>query len=345
MLNRIWAQRFAASLLLTIALIPSPNGVAATLQDDDQESVGVTVKGKVVQANGQQFKIDLSELNAGMNQLVQLPQPPYPKDWAEWTIEKRQVWLKDFETSDEGKTLVAARKKRIDDSAKFELKFDSEGNYSIYDVPVGTYSLRGRTEKKLDGATYVLEVFAQVVVADEVDEVLLDPIPVLATRILQAGDALPQFSVNTFDDKAKLETKLLTNKIVLLNFWSMESQPSLEFAESIQTAYSKLKGQHKIQLVSICIQPDPKKALRYVKENGVKGWHGYVKNWDSEVLEQFGVRGIPALFLIGDDGKIKTTNQGFRQKFRVEGAKLEEVIDAAIQGGAEPTPVADAKVD
>ena len=319
-----------------VFLIAGSSGVLQAQEKEESEG-GVTVKGKVVQASGKDFVLDLKDLEAKLNQQVQLPAFEIPKNWGDLTPEERKSWFEKYEASEEGKAIIEKRKKLIEEAAKFELKFDKEGRFAIYDVPPGTYGLRGRTEKQIENATYVLEVFAQVQVSEDIDELLLDPIQVLATRILKPGEPTPQFSIDTFDGKLKLENKLLVDRLVLMNFWSLESPPSLQFAKSLQEAYEKLKGKYEIQLVSVCIGSKPTSALEYVKENGVKGWHGYVKNWDDPMLEKFGVRGIPAMFLIAKDGTIKTTNNDFRQLFRAEGAQLEKVIQDSIDGKNVPT--------
>ena len=308
-------------------------------QDDDKQVDGATVKGRIVQNDRKEFQIELGDLNAKLNQQVQLPQPPLPKNWQEMKVEQRKEWIEKFEASDEGKALIEKRKSMIDAAARFDLKIEKNGNFVVYDVPAGTYGMRGRLENNTDGKSYVYEVFGQIQIAEEVEEVLLDPVMVSVTRILKTQEDLPEFQVPTFDGKAIIQNKLLKDKFVLFSFWALESPPSLEFSKNVQTLYKTIKGQHEIQLVSICVGSDSVKALDYVKKNNILGWHGYAKSWQHKMIDNFGIRMIPSLILASKEGKILMTHYDFNQAFRSQDADLQTIITNAITGKNIPTPI------
>ena len=308
-------------LYLSVLLVVSTPCFAQQTKDNalDEETpaVAATVKGRIVQNENKKFEIELSELNPVLNQQVQLPQPPIPETWADMTVEQRQTWVKEFEASDKGKVFLEDRKKRIEAAAKLPIQLEDDGNFVVYDVPHGDYGIRGFVEKELDGKKYVLELFGQISIGEKVDEVLLDPMRVAVTRRLSRGEATPEFEALRFDGKSKLTKRLfqhssVNQKYVLINFWSMKSPPSQEFAQVLQKVYAALGKTNQIQLFSVCIDSDPEETLEYVKEKKLLGWHGYVESWESDTVNEFGVRILPSLCLLSPEQKIAATDADFR---------------------------------
>ena len=320
-------------------------GATGSAQDDskndkaDESKVATaTIKGRLVQNENQQFRVDLSELKPVLNQQIQLPQPPIPETWAEMTIEQRQTWVKEFEASEKGKAFLADRKKRIEAAARFPIQLEDDGNFTVYDVPHGSYGIRGFLEKEIAGKKYVMEVFGQISIAEKVDEVLLDPMMVAVTRRLSKGEATPDFEILQFDGQRKINRRLLESsdakqKYVLLNFWSMQSPPSQEFCSVVQKAYAAVGKKHQIQLLSICVDSDPAKTLAYVKEKKLLGWQGYVENWEHEMINEFGIRILPSLYLLSPEQKIAATDADFRSAGAlISDQALTQFVDGVITG-------------
>jgi len=342
---------FSTFLAVVISSAPfggplgTPIALACTAQEEDSERSdeveASTVKGRLVQHDDKKFEISFSELKPRFDQRVELPSAPLPGNWAKMTLENQQKWVKDFEESDAGKALAAQRKKRLEEAAGFEIQMEDNGNFVIFDVPAGTYRLRGRIEKEVDSKNYVFEVFGQVVVTEKVEEVLLDPIAVTTTRLVKRTEGLPEFEVDTFDGKRKINDEMLVGRPVLINFWALESPPSIEFAKTIQKSYKTLKDSHKMHLVSICVGSDRNNALKHVQKNVVRGWHGYADGWEHAAVNEFGVRVIPALFLIDTNGKLLMTYNDFRFAFQAKDADLTKILTDAIEGKMIPTPLED----
>lgn len=307
------------------------------VQGNSDRSV-VTVTGRLIQHVVQDLEIDLKSLKTTLHQQVELPPPPFPADWPDLKLAERQQWIQEFEASENGKAFAEQRKKLLEAAAQFELQLDKDGSFVIYDVPRGSYGLRGRLEKTVAEKNYVFEVFGQMEIGENVDEVLLDPVRVTVTRLLQAGEVAPEFEIVTFDGKANIDSKLLIGKNVLLSFWSLNSPPSLEFSKSIQKMFAAVEQSHGLHLLSVCIDSDRAKALEYVQSNQVKGWHGYANTWDHKMVSAFGVRSIPALFLIGTDGTIKMTNADFQAAFRTQELDLEQIVINGIENRKSPNP-------
>ncbi len=325
-------QFIRTSLFSLAVLFLFADPVSAQEKDDVKDA---TIKGRIVQNQDKAFEINLAELQSTLAEQVQLDPPPIPEGWPDMDLDSRQAWIKKFEASEPGKAFLKQRQEKIDSAAKFDLKVESDGSFVVYDVPHGRYGLRGRHEKEVSGKKYVLEVFGQIDIGANVEEVLLDPMMITATRLLTANEALPKFEVKTFDNKARINNRLLADpkhqdKYFLLHFWSLESPPSMSFSKNVQEMYAKVSGTHKLQLVSICVGSEPEKGLQFVRKEKAKGWHGYVRTWQDEVVREFGVRVLPSLFLVDPKQKIVLTNSEFRQKFQAENAKLTKIVVEAM---------------
>lgn len=325
---------------LMVLLVGSSGLAQESAAQDKTDPQGSTIKGRILQHEKSEFQIDLNSLGCMLNQQVQLPDPPVPREqWPKMTQEQRENWVKEFEASDEGKAFIADRKKRIETAERFEIQVEENGSFVVYDVPAGLYGMRGRLEQEIDDKNYVFEVFGQIEVNEKVEELLLDPMKVVVTRLTKPNEAIPAMHVETFDGKATINNELLSGRNVLVSFWSLQSPPSMEFAKIVQQTYEDVKQQKQLQLLSICVDSDREQALKYVVDNELAGWHGYAASWDHETVSEFGVRSIPALFLLGADGRIKMTPFDFRLAINTPEAKLASIIVDVLDGKSIPAPV------
>ena len=341
------AIRLTIFTTLALGLFSSSGFAQGKLLEKKRESKDATIKGRIVQHENIKFRLDLTELGCMLNQQIKLPDPKVPeKEWPKMTQKQREEWVKKFEASEEGKRFIANRKKLIESAENIEIQVEENGSFVVYDVPRGEYGLRGRAEKKIDGKDYVFEVFGKFSVKD-VEEVLLDPMTVIVTRLTKPNEDIPNINIKTFDGKATISNKLMDNRNVLVSFWSLKSPPSVEFSKVVQKAFkdiqrlrqAKEENEEVFQLLSVCVDCDRKAALKHVVKNGLAGWHGYAENWEHETVSEFGVRSIPALFLLGADGKIKMTPLDFRFAANSKDVTLTQIINDVLDGKNIPTPL------
>lgn len=300
---------------------------------------GAAISGKILQSKYKGFDIPLEELNTRLVEQVQLPEPPLPANWKDLEIKQRQAWIKEFEESAKGKKYIANNKKLLENAHVFDLKIENNGEFTVYDVPPGTYGLRGRVDKELKNRNFAFEVFGEVKVLEDVDELTLDEIRVLVTPLLVAGEAAPPFSLKTYDDSATLVPSQFRGKYVFLNFWSTASAPSVEFQAEIQKMYAQLNPKHPLELLSVSVDSARKVAIEHIKKSKLRGRHGFTDGWDHQTLEAYGIRAIPSQWLIDPEGKISMTNMDFRRAFMAGTPDLATIVDDRIEGKDLPTPV------
>jgi hypothetical protein len=309
----------------------------------------VTVRGQVDQSkNAGKFKINIKEIDTTLNQQVELKRAPFPKGWDRASAAAKVKWMKQFEASTTGKRFVARNKQILEDAPAFNLRYSPDGEFVIYDVPPGVYGLQGRVDKEIDGTLHAFEVFAEITIAADVDEVKLDPLPVLVTPLLNSGEPAPKVSVVTYDGKAKLtlDAPKLKGKYVFLNFWSVkDSSKGVDHQQNVQKMVEALKDKRNVALLNICMDANRQAAVKHIMKNQYKlGLHGFTNGPDHETVDTYGVRSTPTGFLIAPDRKIAMSQYEFYNLTKVKDS-LTEVIEDRITGKDKPTPAADKKDD
>lgn len=312
----------------------------------------VTVRGQIDQSkNAGKFKINVKEIETTLNQQVQLPRAPFPKNWEKASPAAQVKWMKQFEASATGRRFVARNKQILEDAPAFNLRYSPEGEFVVYDVPPGVYGLQGRVDKEIDGVLHAFEVFAKITVSKDVDEVKLDPLPVLVTPLLNSGKTAPKVNVVTHDGKAKLtlDAKKLKGKYVFLNFWSIkdfqDKPKGVDHQQSVQAMVKKLEGKYDLSLLNICLDDDRRAAVKHIMKNQYKlGLHGFTNGRDHETVDTYGVRSTPTGFLISPDRTIAMSQYEFYNLTKVKDS-LSTVIEDRITGRDKPTPAAEKKED
>ena len=329
------AVRNVLVVCAALCVVANPGDGFARIQSE-----GVTVKGRVTQNNNERLHIDVAQFPVALTEVVtdRLPFPELPKDWSGLSADARRDWFRDFEASEAGKQLLAKREQIIKDANQFDVVLEESGQFVVYDVPPGTYDLRGRKDQKMGRVNYAFEVFGQVIVSPNVDEILLEPIMVLATPLLARGQPMPELNLDIFQDGKSIDPATLRGKPLFLSFWSSEfSPPSVDFQKEVQTMFAELKNEYGLSLLSISLDQSQEKAAGVIKEKDLAGYHGFASGWDHPTVETFGVRALPYFVLIDGEQKILMNHTEIRQAFAT-GQSMSQLIGEQLlkKSGAGP---------
>jgi peroxiredoxin len=304
---------------------------------------GAVVRGKVVfdenrlrSWNGLELQVPLKEIPTRLRKNVELPPIPFPSNWPAMKAEARQAWLQEFQESDEGKDLIEQRQTIFQNAPTFDVKIEPDGDFVVYDVPPGIYGLQGRFDQEIGGGKFSFEVFGQIEVLEEVEEVVLDPIQVAVTPLLAAGETAPPIEVEILKSEKKLTLNKFKGKPVVLYFW-ISTSPSTEFLENVQRMHAELEVKHGLKLLNICVDDDRDAAAKRIIEKKLSGNHGFTAGFYHRSLFDYGVRAIPSIFLIGPDGKIMMTQYDFANAFRLGQSDLSKIVADRITGKSLPT--------
>jgi len=109
-------------------------------------------------------------------------------------------------------------------------------------------------------------------------------------------------------DGKTVDISKLRGKVVLIDFWATWCPPCRGEVPNVVAAYKKYHDQG-FEIVGVSLDQDKGALLAFTKENGMV-WPQYFdgKGWDNDVSKGFGIDSIPAMWLVGKDGKVITTN-------------------------------------
>lgn len=288
--------------------------------------------------DGNRLVVPFEEISASLRQRI-VHLPPYPKEFNTWKPEQRLAWEREFIESDAGKKFLEQRKKLFEAANVYEIKFEKDGSFVVYDVPAGVYGIQGRVDKQFGDSKYGFEVFGQIEVLDDVDELVLKPLRIEITPIIEPQQTAPPINVQTHDGKTELSLDTFKDhKYLFVNFWTSASPTAAADQKRVQEMYDSLKEKLDLKLLSINVDPDREKSLDYIIKNELKlGSHGFTQGLEHRTLFDYGVRGIPSFWLIGQNGKVLMTQYEIAQAMRVK-SSLAVIIADRIEGKDQPTP-------
>lgn len=328
--TRFVSQKLCAELLVIFVVMFLS---AASVFAED-----AVVRGKIeyAQANrkswdGLTLTVPFDQLKATLKEQVDWPLPAFPEKFDEWKNEDKLAWSEKFLASDEGKKYLAERDKLMQQAKVFDIKFDSEGQFVVYDVPVGTYSLSARLDRQIEKTTYVFELFAQIEILEDVDEVSLPPLQVEITPLLKTGDPAPPFKISSLTGDKKIKSQQFGGNHLLLNFWTTARQNVELDQQRVHEVYRELKEKHGLRLLSINVDKTQEAAIKLIETGKLAGPHGMTEGLKHPVLFDYGVRSVPSFWLLTGDGRIAMTPNeiSLRQQ---EGVDLKSIVSDRISG-------------
>jgi len=315
-----------------------------------QEDQLTTIQGIIKNDLRKEFRVSYDEIKTSLRQVVFPKKPPVPRNWGSMNEEDQKLWLTKFFESTKGKNFLKDREKTLNNAPSFDVKYNDKGDFVVYDVPPGAYGLQGRIDKEIDGINYGFEVFAEIVVEKEVDQIKLDPIPVTITPFFKQGQPAPPINLSSLKKEEKLNFDLAAykNHYIFLNFMIASKNVTPGYQRQVQEMYKTIGKSHKVKLINIVMDDfDNKigkgngrlKAIQWLKKKEfTAGSFGFTNGWDHKAVDDYGVRGTPSSWLISPDAerKVIISQHEFFRLARVK-PTVTAIVRDRIDGKDTPT--------
>jgi thiol-disulfide isomerase/thioredoxin len=123
-------------------------------------------------------------------------------------------------------------------------------------------------------------------------------------RTLEVGQPAPALLSKTLDGKP-LELADYHGKYVLLDFWATWCAPCLAETPHLKDVYDAFGKDDRFAMVGLSLDESTKAPEQYAAKNGLRWAQAFLgRGGTSTATTDFGVQGIPSIWLIGPDGKV-----------------------------------------
>jgi thiol-disulfide isomerase/thioredoxin len=109
-------------------------------------------------------------------------------------------------------------------------------------------------------------------------------------------------------DGRQVDLSQMKGKVVLVDFWATWCGPCVAEMPDVKATYDKYHSKG-FDIVGISLDQDKDALMKFIQAHDI-AWPQYFDGlgWQNKFAVQFGIQGIPAMWLVDKDGKLQTEN-------------------------------------
>jgi len=174
-----------------------------------------------------------------------------------------------------------------------------------------------QTGQKDRGRTFITKVQQDLKPHPEADQINLY-IDQIAADLYVPGVGDQMELKFTATNGSEVDLAKLKGKVVLIDFWATWCVPCEQEMPNVKAAYEAFHDKG-FEIIGVSLDDDLQALEKFMTVNGI-AWPQFFDGnlWATEPAVRYGVKGIPATFLVGKEGKIVATN--------IRGAELTDAI-------------------
>ena len=236
------------------------------------------------------------------------PRLPEPPAIVKTNFPALQAWWADFWESEPGLEWLRQQ-------GGYPLHLDPDGTLMNEDVPPDDYSLGVRlfAKQSRPSAGKPLSFWETNVVVPKAElqpdnsPLDLGIIELPIAKQMQANEVAPNFEATTLEGHT-FKLSDVRGKVVLLDFWATWCGSCVAQLPKLKAVYEEFHRDDRFVMISLSLDKEVDTVRDFIKKHEVKWKQGFLGAWSNATLRaDYGVTGIPALFLIGPDGKLIVT--------------------------------------
>jgi peroxiredoxin len=246
--------------------------------------------------------------------------PPMPDDIKNGTPEQQQKWSRDFLASDAGKKFITAQRAQVQTYRNYPAEVAADGKFRIDDVVPGSYQLYFSVMRNSTPTAGMITEDAQLAAGNAEFTVNEIPgghsdepqtLPDLKMNLIphvDIGDIAPDFTAKTSDGK-DLKLSDFKEKYVLLDFFSSGMPIQDVDKQALQSAVDTFGGNDRFTIIGVNLFGSADDTKAYTQKYGLS-WTSATLNDRSAAspMQTFAIRQLPAILLVGPDGKVIAKN-------------------------------------
>lgn len=162
------------------------------------------------------------------------------------------------------------------------------------------------------------------------------PSAAASTPQTDVGRTMPNFSLASLENGQKVTSADLKGKAVLINFWASWCQPCIQEAPALEQAYTQYNNRGLMVLGVVPGNQDTQNGAQAFANR--YAWT-FPLLWDAHdnVVQAFGVRGLPTSIFIDNQGRIRSVENGGLDSAQLDAditAILPPPVSAPVQGNS-----------